>query len=116
VQPILTNASPPSPDAVRDLMPAFCELLSNENEAEVRIVLGHFFFVYIHPYMDGNGRIGRFLMNLMLAAGDYPWIVIPVEKRNQYMVALEEASALQNIIPFSKFLANLIEDKFKEKN
>src|SRR3990172_8325820 len=39
---------PPSPEAVRDLMPAFFELLSEEQEPAVRIVLGHFFFVYIH--------------------------------------------------------------------
>jgi hypothetical protein len=37
--------------------------------AGVRVVLGHFIFVYIHPYMDGNGRMGRFLMNVMLAGG-----------------------------------------------
>ena len=98
---------PPNPDAVRDLMPAFCNLLSEEADAAVRVVLGHFFFVYIHPYMDGNGRIGRFLMNVMLAAGGYPWIVIPVEQRSKYMAALEEASVRQNIAPFSKFLAAL---------
>lgn len=34
----------------------------------VRAVLGHFFFVYIHPYMDGNGRLGRFLMNALFAS------------------------------------------------
>ncbi|WP_317503891.1 Fic family protein [Idiomarina sp. HP20-50] len=37
--------------------------------------------VYIHPYFDGNGRIGRFIMNLMLASGGYPWTVVPVERR-----------------------------------
>jgi Fic family protein len=106
---------PPNPDAVRDLMPAFCDLLSKEKEAAVRVVLGHFFFVYIHPYMDGNGRIGRFLMNVMLAAGGYPWIVVPVEQRNKYMAALEEASVRQNIMPFSKFLAGLVTDRLKGK-
>jgi Fic family protein len=74
--------------AVRDCMPAFFELLHEEPEPAVRIVLGHFVFVYIHPYMDGNGRIGRFLMNVMLAAGGYSWTVIPVERRNEYMGAL----------------------------
>ena len=102
---------PPNPDAVRDLMPAFCDLLSEETNAAVRVVLGHFIFVYIHPYMDGNGRIGRFLMNVMLAAGGYPWVVVPVEQRAQYMSALEEASVRQNIEPFSKFLGNLIGHK-----
>jgi Fic family protein len=70
-------------------------------------VLGHFIFVYIHPYIDGNGRMGRFLMNTMLAAGGYPWIIIPVERRNEYMNALELASVNQDIIPFTKFLASL---------
>lgn len=100
---------PPSRDAVRDLMPAFLELLQEETDAAVRVVLGHFVFVYIHPYVDGNGRMGRFLMNVMLAAGGYPWTVIPVQERDAYMEALEEASVQQNIVPFRKFLARLVE-------
>jgi Fic family protein len=60
---------PPNSAAVRDAMPVFFQMLTEESEASVRVVLGHFIFVYIHPYMDGNGRIGRFLMNVMLAAG-----------------------------------------------
>src|ERR1019366_7431351 len=68
----------PSVDAVRDLMPALSESLTEENDPGVRAVLGHFMFVYIHPYMDGNGRMGRFLLNVMLASGGYPWTVIPV--------------------------------------
>jgi len=99
---------PPSPHAVRDLMPAFFDLLREEEDPAVRVVLGHFAFVYIHPYMDGNGRLGRFLMNLMCAAGGYPWIVVPVQLRTAYMAALEEASVRQNIAPFTDFLAGLI--------
>jgi Fic/DOC family len=59
-------------DAVRDAMPAFFDLLREEPHPAVRVVLGHFIFVYIHPYMDGNGRVGRFLMNTMMASGGYP--------------------------------------------
>jgi Fic family protein len=68
---------PPRYEAVQDLMPAFFTFLKNEKEPGVRAVLGHFFFVYIHPYIDGNGRMGRFLMNVMLSSGGYPWTVIP---------------------------------------
>ena len=82
-------------------------------EAGVRIVPGHFIFVYIHPYMDGNGRMGRFLMNLMLAAGGFQWTVIPVEERDAYMAALEEASVQQNIAPFAEFIARLVEAGLK---
>jgi len=99
---------PPSRDAVRDLMPALCELLTRETNPAARVVLGHFFFVYIHPYPDGNGRMGRFLMNLMLAAGNYEWITIPVKQRSKYMSALEEASTKQDIKPFCQFLAALV--------
>lgn len=99
---------PPSIEAVRDLMPAFFELLKDEEEPAVRVVLGHFFFVYIHPYMDGNGRLGRFLMNVMCASGGYSWTIVPVEQRASYMAALEQASVNQNIVPFCKFIGSLI--------
>ena len=99
---------PPSREAVRDAMPAFFDLLHEETEPSVHVVLGHFIFVYIHPYMDGNGRTGRFLMNVMLASGGYPWTVVPLERRDEYMAALEEASVGQNITPFADFLAGLV--------
>jgi len=111
-QPVYIRKSmhiPPRWEAVRDLMPAFFSLLKDEEEPAVKAVLGHFFFVYIHPYGDGNGRMGRFLMNVMLAGGGYPWTVIPLETRNNYMAALEEASVRKNIEPFSGFLAGLVQ-------
>ena len=95
-------------DAVRDAMPAFFDLLREEEHPGVRVVLGHFVFVYIHPYMDGNGRMGRFLMNVMMAAGGYPWTVIPLSARNIYMAALEKASVGEDIAPFAEFLAGLV--------
>jgi hypothetical protein len=64
--------------------------LGGDRLAAVRVVLGHFVFVYIHPYMDGNGRMGRFLMNLMMAAGGYPWTLIPVTGRKAHMPALRK--------------------------
>ena len=104
---------PPRCKAVRDAMPALLDLLREETQASVRVVLGHFIFVYIHPYMDGNGRMGRFLMNTMLASGGYPWTVIPLEQREPYMQALEQASVYQNIVPFADFLARLVESGLK---
>jgi Fic family protein len=91
------------------MIPSLFDLLTREAVPSVRVVLGHFAFVYIHPYMDGNGRMGRFLMNLMLASGGYPWIVIPVELRDAYMEVLEEASVHQNIVPFTDLIADLAE-------
>jgi hypothetical protein len=98
-------------DALPDVMPVLFDLLESEPEASVRAVLGHFVFVFIHPYMDGNGRMGRFLMNVMLASGGYPWTIIPVERRDEYMQALEKASVGQDIGPFSQFLAFLTSEQ-----
>jgi hypothetical protein len=107
-QPVfIKNAShvPPPHEAVRDLMPALFELLASEPSAAVRAVLGHFFFVFIHPYMDGNGRMGRFLMNTMLASGGYPWTVIQVQTRPEYFAALDAASTRGEIRQFAEFVA-----------
>lgn len=99
---------PPNRDAVREMMPAFFDLLKAEQEPAVRIVLGHFIFVYIHPYMDGNGRTGRFLMNAMAASAGFPWMITPVDRRAEYMACLEAASVEQNIERFARFLASLV--------
>ena len=96
---------PPPVEAVRDMMPVLFELLESEPQACVRAVLGHFLFVFIHPYPDGNGRMGRFLMNAMMASGGYPWTVIELARRSDYMAALEEASSRGNIRPFAAFVA-----------
>ncbi|MDD2954043.1 MAG: Fic family protein [Parabacteroides sp.] len=94
--------------AVRDAMLVLFDLLKNESHPAVRAVLGHFFFVFIHPYMDGNGRMGRFILNAMLASGGYNWTVVPVERRKEYMNALEKASVGGNIVDFTKVIASLI--------
>ena len=59
--------------------------------------------------------MARFLMNTMLASGNYPWTVIPVERRNVYMNALEEASVNGNIEPFVKFISKLVDLSLKGK-
>ena len=101
---------PLNTEAVRDAMPAFFDLLRDETEPSVRVVLGHFMFVCVHPWSDGNGRVGRLLMNVMLAAGGYPWTIIPVERRDTYMAALEDASVRHDIGPFADFLAELVRE------
>lgn len=96
---------PPPSEALMDCMEAFFELLDKEESAAVRAVLGHFVFVFIHPYPDGNGRVGRFLMNLMLASGGYPWTVVRLSRRDAYLNALEQASVHKDIAPFADFIA-----------
>lgn len=99
------------PEAARDAIPTFFELLREEPDPAVRVVLGHFIFVYIHPYIDGNGRVGRFMMNAMMASGGYPWTVVPVARRNEYMAALEAASTESDIGPFTDFIAGLVREQ-----
>lgn len=104
---------PLSKEAVRECMPVLFELLEAETQPQVRAVLGNFALVYIHPYMDGNGRLARFLMNLMLVPAGYVWTVIPVERRTEYMNALEQASSFANIAAFASFIADLTEAQAK---
>jgi Fic family protein len=74
----------------------------------VRAVLAHWLFGYVHPYPDGNGRMARFLMNVMLASGGYRWMVIEVEDRAAYLTALDRASIDMDILPFARFIADRV--------
>lgn len=105
---------PLSYESVRNTMPVFFDLISKEPEPAVRAVLGHFVFVYIHPYGDGNGRMARFLMNSMLASGGYPWTVIHVDDRGSYMASLEQASVNGNIQPFADFIGASVQKRMDE--
>lgn len=98
-------------EAVRDCMPVLFEMMEAEPDAAVRAVLGHFVFVYIHPYMDGNGRLARFLMNAVLASAGYVWTIIPVQLRNEYMKALDSASSEGDIGPFARLVARLVQEQ-----
>lgn len=100
--------SPPHFDHVLDGMEALKECMVDEGDAFVRATLSHWLLGYIHPFMDGNGRMARFTMNLMLAEGGYPWTVIRVDDREAYMEALEIASAKDDLEPFARFLADRI--------
>jgi Fic family protein len=85
-------------------MSALFDLLETEEHALVRAVLGHWLFGFIHPYNDGNGRVARFLMNVMMASGGYPWTIIRMTRRGDYLTALEAASVDQNIVLFATFI------------
>jgi hypothetical protein len=91
-------------DAILDSLDELWRLIDQEPEACVSAVLGHHLFVFIHPYFDGNGRIGRFLMNTLLASGGYPWTIVRVSRRTTYMNALESASVDGDIKPLTVFL------------
>lgn len=105
---------PPRKEAVLDAMEELFTLLKNEPHPAVRAVLGHFIFVYIHPYMDGNGRIARFLLNLMLISGGYDWTVIRNVGRTTYMKSLEAASTKGKIGPFAKFVKSELDHWAKQ--
>lgn len=108
-QPVYIKGSrhvPLSSRAVIDAMEVLFELLNEEEHPAVRAILGHYVFVYIHPYMDGNGRMGRFLMNLMLISGDYNWTVIRSTERDTYMNSLEKITISSDIKDFVLFVAS----------
>lgn len=106
-QPVFLRGSrhvPPRAEILRDAMPALFDLIEGEPAPAVRAVLGHWLFGYVHPFPDGNGRIARFLMNALLAGGGYPWTVIRVEDRTEYLDALETASVSADVRPFARFV------------
>lgn len=69
----------------------------------------HFRYVYINPFIDGNGRTARLLMNLILMRNGYRVTVIRTEDRDEYMKALEEASVNGILDDFIKIVAEAVD-------
>ncbi|MCU7209644.1 Fic family protein [Turicibacter sp. 1E2] len=74
--------------------------------------LFHFKYVYIHPFLDGNGRSARLLMNLILLRNGYPLTIIRNSDRVDYMSALEKASTTGNTDDFVEFIAKAVDRSF----
>ena len=72
----------------------------------------HARFVGIHPFIDGNGRTSRLLMNLELLKSGYPLAVLPVERRLDYYVALDRAHVDYHFDDFLYLVANCVKEAF----
>ena len=73
----------------------------------------HAWFVRIHPFIDGNGRTARLIMNLILIRRGYPLTIIPSDSRLRYYEALEE-SQTGDLTPFLQFVHELTADSMDE--
>ena len=69
-----------------------------------RAALAHYRFVFIHPFLDGNGRTGRLLMNLILMKEGIPPVSIQVGDRWTYYQTLTQANE-GDVRPFVRFVA-----------
>lgn len=67
----------------------------------------HYGLVAVHPFIDGNGRTARLLMNLLLIRAGYPPALIPVTARAPYYGALEEANG-GNLAPFDALVLDRV--------
>ena len=70
----------------------------------------HAIFVGIHPFIDGNGRTARLLLNLELMKEGFPPVIIKVANRIEYYDALDKAHTSKNYNDFTKLVATEVED------
>jgi len=102
------------PPPAGKIQPMINELLQtlNQNPDELRpIELAAFFhhkLVYTHPFLDGNGRTARLLMNVILMRSGYPFTILLKVDRPKYLRTLSEADN-GNMVPFANFIAKCVE-------
>lgn len=67
----------------------------------------HVGFELVHPFVDGNGRVGRLLLNFILHRGGYPMVSVPRSRRSEYFDCLEAGQVRGDLRPFLSFLIGL---------
>ncbi|OWA51442.1 Adenosine monophosphate-protein transferase FICD-like protein [Hypsibius exemplaris] len=116
-QVYISDHVPPGAGDVPALMEEFVDWMNSAEAAQMHPIklatLAHYFMVHIHPFVDGNGRVGRLLMNLILMRSGYPPVVIRVNERTLYYQCLKDANA-GDIRPFIRFITQCMEMTLKE--
>ncbi len=104
----------PNPLKVPDLMDNFISWLNDSlDNAELRSIKAHYKLVSIHPFVDGNGRTARLLMNLILLKEIYcPIIIRPID-RKRYLSVLETINTTENQKPYMTFMLSALNRSIK---
>ncbi len=111
-QVFVGNHVPPRPDHLTLQMEQFIEWLNSEEALSLHPIhyaaIAHYKLVYIHPFLDGNGRTSRLLMNWILMQADYPAVIIRKQDRHLYYEHLNTANK-GDVRPFIRFIADCTE-------
>eukprot|EP00092_Neocalanus_flemingeri_P031439 GFUD01034145.1.p1 GENE.GFUD01034145.1~~GFUD01034145.1.p1 ORF type:complete len:530 (-),score=186.64 GFUD01034145.1:707-2296(-) len=111
-QVYIGNHVPPPPSFVYNLMTKFTDWLNSIPAMSLHPVrlaaLAHYKLVHIHPFVDGNGRTSRLLMNLVLMQAGFPPVIIRRADRDTYYNHLVTAND-GDIRPFIRFIAHCTE-------
>ena len=105
----------PTPAKIGELMNGVCRWLSTQEKILHPVEFAaraHKEFVFIHPFVDGNGRVARLLMNLCLLRQGYTMAIIPPVLRGEYIALLEKAHV--DDADFVQFIAERVEETQKD--
>ena len=103
----------PEPVKLQELMDEFILWLHTIKEHPVlKAADAHLKLVTIHPFIDGNGRTSRLLMNLLLMQAGFPPAVISPEQKDEYIDALRAAQLKGDTEPFRLFIAQCVQKSF----
>lgn len=100
----------PNAMKVSDLMKELINWLHGENNDVIKLAAeAHFKFVSIHPFVDGNGRTARLLMNLILMQSGFPPAIIRKEDRKVYIEAIEKGQLQKDLSDYYELIFKAIE-------
>ncbi|GAB1810716.1 MULTISPECIES: Fic family protein [Priestia] len=105
--------TPPAPYLIKEQMEQLIKWYENEAQKLHPVERGamlHAIFVGIHPFIDGNGRTSRLLLNLELMKAGFPAVVIKVENRLAYYEALDKSHTTKNYQDFIQLIVKEVED------
>ncbi|MBE5821556.1 MAG: Fic family protein [Clostridiales bacterium] len=112
-----TKHTPPTPNEMYNQLRFFYEELQENIKKMDALELAawtHAEFVKIHPFIDGNGRTSRLIMNYQLMINNYLPISIKVEDRLEYYKVLDLYATTGELKPFIELIQNLEEQRLDE--
>lgn len=103
-----SDAVLPNPIKVPQLMEELCQKLDSREDSFLKALEAHYKLVEIHPFVDGNGRTARLLMNLILLRAKVLPLIVPPRECKRYITVINRRNTRGHLLGYYNYMLGLL--------
>ena len=104
----------PHPSKIQGLMQELIDFINSKQSNVIETaIIAHFKFIAINPFIDGNGRTARLLLNLILLKNNYYPVIIRARDRKTYIKSIEKGELKNDLTMYKQFMYKAVDNSYQ---